>query len=345
MPFNQYTTCVRPEDRLGLNPYVSAVLQGLLPAGLLAAFALAGGMPWCLLLAGQVFLFAGGIAFCQWWLHDRLICLGGDRFAAGMLVSIEPATGKDGLGAFDTDYSINLLLYDNPPGPPDLTQAVAEMRPPFGKLIKHQQAIGDLGLATPGESATDKATGVKYAVLHAEFEGAGMRDLLIGLQVGLVLAIAAFFACMAIPGPIGAIVAAILAFLAFLAALIGGAVGLGDTGSPADVDPNLGALHTNDPASNNLGADLLYVEGSWVYDNFHEGWNELHPIKRCERMGRWDGDWPKDFGDRIDRLRAAFEDTDRPETKHEQTRPQHHWHHHPDVDGCDGESDAPPPIH
>lgn len=344
MAYNQYTTCVRPEDHWGINPFVSAALQALLPGGFLAAVALAAGMPWCLLVVAEVYLIAGGVAFCQWWLHDRLICLGGDRFAAGMLVSIEPADGKSGFSAFDTDYSINLLLYDNPPGPPDLEQADAEIRPPFGELIKHQPGIAGLGLSTPGEKATDVETGIKYAVLHAEFEGAGIRDLLIGLQVALILAIAAFFVCIAIPGPIGAIVAGILALLALLAALIGGLVGLGDQGSPTDTNPNIGALHTNDGANGELGADLLYVEGSWVYDSLHDGWNEIHPIKRCEKMGTWDGDWPEDFGGRIDRLRKAFEDADSNGTQDQQTRPQHQWQHHPDVDGCREESE-PEPIH
>jgi len=30
-------------------------------------------------------------------------------------------------------------------------------------------------------------------------------------------------------------------------------------------------------------ADL--VSGTWVYDSAHEGWNEIHPIKKCLRLG------------------------------------------------------------
>jgi len=138
--------------------------------------------------------------------------------------------------------------------------------------------------------------------------------------------------------------AAVLALLALLAALIGALVGLGDTGSPADVDPSLGNLHTNDPAQNNLGADLLYVMGSWVYDSFHDGWNELHPIKACSRIGRWDGDWPAGFEDTIKRFDQAFEDANNPDTRDEQDHPRHEWTEHPDVDGCDDEADPPPPI-
>jgi hypothetical protein len=315
------------------------VLQGLLAGGVAALIAVAAGEPWCALIGVEIFLMAGIVAFCEWWLYDRLICLDGDQAAIGMLVSIEPATGKSGLGAFDTDYSINLLLFDNPIG---VTQAVAEVQPPFGELIKGQQAITDLGLSTPGETATDAPSGKECAVLHAEFEGAGIEDLKIGAQVGLGIAIAALVVCLAIPGPIGAVVAGILALLAFLAALIGALFGLGDTGSPADVNPDLGNLHTNDPANGGIGADLLYVYGTWVYDTYHEGWNEIHPIKVCARVGRWDGDWPKGFDGEIDHIKDAFDDAKDDDTKHEQKRPKHHWGVHPDVDGCKDDDEEDP---
>ena len=246
MAFKQYTKCVTPQNHSPMNEYVSAVIQGLGAGGVSALIAVAMGHPWCALLGIEIFLMVGVIAFCEWWLYDRLICLDGDRGAIGMLVSIEPATGKSGLQAFDTDYSINLLLYDNDPG---VSHADAELRPPYGELIKEQDATKNLGLGFSGEFATDKASGIKSAILHAEFEGAGIQDLKIGTQVGLGLTIAALVVCLAVPGPVGAIIAGILAFLAFLAALIGALIGLGDTGSPADVDPNLGALHTNDPAN------------------------------------------------------------------------------------------------
>ena len=82
---------------------------------MMAALAIAEGEPWCALFAIEPPM-AGSCPFCEWWLYDRLICLGGDRSAIGMLVTIEPVTGKSGLGEFDTDYSINLLPYDDQQG-------------------------------------------------------------------------------------------------------------------------------------------------------------------------------------------------------------------------------------
>jgi hypothetical protein len=55
-----------------------------------------------------------GIYYCNWWLNIRLICLGGDRSAIGAIYNVEPATpsyDSFNLGAYDTDYSFNLLLY------------------------------------------------------------------------------------------------------------------------------------------------------------------------------------------------------------------------------------------
>src|ERR1700744_5890251 len=46
------------------------------------------------------------IAYCDWWLNKRLICLGGDRCAIGLLVSVEPPADKTGFDAIDTDFSM-----------------------------------------------------------------------------------------------------------------------------------------------------------------------------------------------------------------------------------------------
>ncbi len=334
MAYRQYTKCVDPSNFSSMNAYVSAALQGLLAGGIGALIAVSVGMPWCALLGIEIAAMVGIIAFCDWWHNGRLVCLGGDQSTVGMLVSIEPATGKSGLGAFDTDYSINLLQWNNQPG---ATHAVAESLAPYGFLMKEQAATKDIGLGFEGEFATDKATGITSAIMHAEFEGAGMRDLMVGAQIGMGLSVAALIACLAVPGPIGAIIAGILALLALLALFIAGLIGLGDTGDPADVNPELGSLHTNDASQGGVGADLLYVQGTWVYDALHEGWNEIHPIKVCSRVGRWDGDWPDDFGTTVGTIEQGFADASSDLVRAEQKRPEHGWTHHPVVNGC-GES-------
>lgn len=349
MSFRQYTKCVAPSSYISMSQYIQATISALIFGAVAAAMAIAAGEPWCLLIAAEISALVWIIAYCDWWLNGRLICLGGDQSAAGMLVRIEPATGKDFPGNFDTDYSINLLPYPNLPGPPDPAnpdklnpdQATVEASSPFGFLTKNQSSIESLGLPFRGEFGLEKSTGAKVAVLHGEFEGAGIRDLQLGAFAGYGISLAALFVCIAIPPPWGAIIAGILALLALLALLLGGLLGLGDTGSPTDVNPSLGNLHTNEDKLH-LGASLMYLEGTWVFDTMHEGWNEIHPIKVATEWGRWDGAWPDDTGTVIDRIKAGFVDARSDDTQEKQKRPRHRWTVHPDVDGCD--DDEEPPI-
>jgi hypothetical protein len=342
MAYNQKTKCVDAANYNSMNQYVQATIQALLAAGIAALIAGVASMPWCipftLTIGGAVWL----IAYCQWWLYGRLICLGGDQTVVGMLVSAEPPGNKSFPDSLDTDFSINLLL---PPNPPGVDQATAENSVPYGFLMKGQPATNNIGLLCPGESATDQGTGVKSAILHAEFEGNGVYDTMIGAQIGLGLAVASLIACLAIPPPWGPIIAGILALLAWLAMLLGILFGLGDEGDPTDVDPSLGTLHTNDAANGGIGADLLAVMGTWVFDTAHEGWNEIHPIKLCEKVGTWTGTWPADINDQIKHWETAVKDATSPTTGAGQKDPQHHWGVHPDVDGCGPNGGQPPPIH
>jgi hypothetical protein len=347
--YRQYTQCVTPSSYVSMSQYIQATIASLIFGAVAAAMAIAAGEPWCALIAIEIAAMVWLIAFCDWWLYGRLICLDGDRHAAGLLVRIEPATGKKFPGNFDTDYSINLLPYPNVPGPLDPAnpdklnpdQATVAASTPFGDLVKNQDPIIALNLPFRGEFSREKSTGANVAVLHAEFEGAGMRDLQIGAFAGYGVSLAALFVCIAVPPPWGAIIAGILALLALLALLLGGLFGLGDTGSPTDVNPSLGSLQT-DADKDHLGASLLYVEGTWVFDTMHEGWTEIHPIKVATEFGKWDGKWPDDTEAVIDRIRAGFLDARSDQTKDAQTRPSHRWRIHPDVDGC--EDDEQPPI-
>jgi hypothetical protein len=78
-----------------------------------------------------------GIAYCQWWLNQRLICLGGDRGALGAVFNVEPPEtdwaiwdGAAYLGAYDTDYSFNLLLYGSTPTDTLPDNFVSQFSPP-----------------------------------------------------------------------------------------------------------------------------------------------------------------------------------------------------------------------
>lgn len=324
--YKQYTSCSQPENWVSPGTYLG-MAGAALAVVWIPIIALAG---WCSLFWLVVAAAAEAVAFATWWLEVRLVCLGGDRSAIGMVVSTEPPKDKKGFDALDSDFSMNLLPY---PALPGVVQADLEITAPYGPLVAEQPSTKQhVGFFT-GEKATDKQ-GVTSAILHAEFEGAGIYDFRIGATVALGLAIAALVACVALPPPWGIIAGAILTILAFLAALFGGLFGAGDNASPGDVSGAPTEIHDND-ATTGLGADLLYVSGTWVFDSLHTGWNEIHPIKVCTKVGTWDGAWPADTEEIQKRLDDGFKTAADPATVSHQQDPRNRWSIHPLVDGCD----------
>lgn len=330
--YHEYTTCTPSKQWQSMAAYIAWAVGPLTAVAL--PFILTAG--WCIPFWLLAVAAAGVVAGCDWWLNVRLVCLGGDQSVIGMIVSVEPSRGKtEFFGELDTDYSLNLCIYPNLPG---VSQAVAETSTPYGFLMAETQGVKDDVGFFRGESAPvpGLANMPTTAVLHAEFEGAGMRDFRVGALVALGLSIAAVIACAVIPPPWGHIVAAILALLAFLAGLIGYLVGDHDYTDPGD-----GAIpaEIHQPDGQGFGSDLLYVSGRWVFDSFHEGWNELHPIKVCTPLGTWNGAWPTDTDDRKKRADDGFTAAGDPATKANQDDQHWRWTIHPYVDGC---GDYPP---
>jgi hypothetical protein len=330
MAYRQYTKCVSASGYIG-----GAAVQVLIGAALGALPLLAGAsvVPGVLL----ILLFAI-LAYCRWWLYGRLICLGPDVCAVGYVLTVEPPSEKSFLDKFDTDYSFNLVLAPNQLG---TTQAQAEAGPQ-GNLVAEQPDIKGHSLPWAGHSAAQWQNYPDTAVLHCEFEGGGVYDLMLAVLAAIAFAAAAAVVC-AIP-VIGWVACLILNLVAAAITLVGIGVALSDTASPNDVDPNLGDLHVNDPTGR--GADILVVQGAWVYDSAHEGWNEIHPIKHCQRIGTYEGGW-FDVGDatalRNEWCDAVGQASD-PLTVANQARPENTWTIHPLIDGCQPAGGAPPPV-
>jgi hypothetical protein len=301
MSFVQYTQCVKVEDKdypsWAPRPTTTLVLLSI-PI-LLASLV----QPWVAAIEVPIL-----IAYCRWWLYDRLICLGGDRCAIGMLGPVEPPSEKSGFDKFDTDYSINLLLapHDIQELPSDYPASVPP--PPFpgdtdyfeeqykkamhraiaddgiqGDLMKEQATTKDDGWDFLGVFNKAVGSAVLYTwqpYLHCEFEGGGIYKFMKALEILLPLATAAAVVC-SIP-VFGWIACAILGAVIAVVSIVGIVTALNDTGTPAVTDPNTGQttnqLHPN--------RDILFVKGTWVYDSAHEGWNELHPIKECLLVGQ-----------------------------------------------------------
>jgi len=349
MAYRQFTQCTSASNYIGAfaAQAIIAAAIGAIPLifGLIAgSLALGPGV-----LAAMMIPLMAIIAYCRWWLYDRLICLGGDVCAVGRLLGVEPPEEKSGLDAFDTDYSINLLLAPHDIG--DM-QAEVENDGVQGNLIKNQPDIINKGLDFRGETSKFPLSDPASAALHSEFEGGGVYKLLISCLAALgytaVALVAATIIC-AIPviGWIACLIISLI-FAAITAAIVGMGMAnaLKDKGNPHDVMGNIGNLEQ--------GKDLLVVKGTWVFDTAHEGWNEIHPIKHCQRIGTWGGSWEAAFDELKELVPAnvtvdtavfvkfwcdAIAAADAPGTHTNQDKPENHWEIHPVIDGCKPEQD------
>jgi hypothetical protein len=93
----------------------ASVIGGLIAGGLFSFLAKSFIPGAC---AALVVACAAGVTYCNWWLHIRLICLGGNRGVIGAIYKVDPQTPSWvpwNLGAYDTDYCFNLLLYGATP--------------------------------------------------------------------------------------------------------------------------------------------------------------------------------------------------------------------------------------
>jgi hypothetical protein len=339
MAFEQFTQCIEPAKFVPRS-YAVMAGQAAIIAGL--GLPLAIGHPVCLIIVGEIFGLAFIIAYCRNWLYGRLICLGGDKAVIGAVISVSPPPGVFTFD-WDNDYSINLLLANTEFG---VSQEDAQKSDPFGQLIKAQDVITNppVSLKTVGHFATDMhGTGLKTFGLHAEFEGAGNFNLMQVAEGMLGCTVVAYLLCLIAPFPIDLILALFMLFSSLVGIIVSKFV---RPGSPSDVNPHLPTIHVNDEDNkgHGKGADVLFVQGTWVFDPLHEGWNELHPIKTCTKIGCWKGDWADiRCGDGpslpappilLLRLQQAFQVAQSAETIANQKRPEHRWHFHPDLDGC-----------
>lgn len=323
----EYTKCCQPVDYSGWAGGVAiATVIGL-------AIALLTGA-WVVLAPTAM---ADLVIFCEWWLYKRLVCLGGEQCVVGMLLTSEPVDKKGGFERFDTDFSINLVL-----APHTIYSDVAAIESDGvrGHLIKEQAATKDIGLGWVGYTSKQWANYPDTPVLHAEFEGGGIYDLLQAAKVVLAITTVGAVVC-SIP-IIGWVACAVIFVIAAIVAIVGVVVALNDKGSPSDANADLTELHTNDATG--VGADILLVRGEWVYDSLHDGWNELHPIRYAQKIGTWTGSWGFDAKIATDHWCEEVRKASDPLTVDEQSKPQHTWTIHPEVDGCLPEMNPDGPV-
>ena len=335
MTYKQYTSCVQPNNFVNLGFGAIGIRNIILL--LLAYTVIAIGV--IIISGGPAFVIsfiaavATVITFLNWWLFGRLICLGDDaRNCAiiGMVLSHSPSDPQEKAG--DNDYTMNVLLA---PGPTTLDEKETDYwSAPQGHLVEKNPKILGIprGYVLQGKN-------LKYLkALHCEFEGDGIRRLLDAAYGVLALLIASLF----VPGLW--IVAAIIALLAILRGIFAepGAPG---AGTPLDIHPSLGMLDKG---------HVVVVKGEWIYDSLHDGWNEIHPVRACQIIGRLEeGKEFRDFSytdlstgtvfvldsvDNVERFRNfwcdALKGAEAAEEGGNQDKPEHDWGIHPVIDGC-----------
>ena len=137
------TRCVAPNKRDSNPGEAPAIKQAAIY--IVIGLILAGLVSWPLGSFLALGFFLGGVdSFIDWWLNRRLLCLGGERCAIGIVWSLEPPGEKEGLEMFDNDFSLNLLL--SPANPGDRTDKLLTQR----ELVSAQADIINQNLPTFG---------------------------------------------------------------------------------------------------------------------------------------------------------------------------------------------------
>jgi hypothetical protein len=400
--YRQYTQCYThfPGDKPFNKRDLFSTAAGAGGPGLVAAiFALAvGGFGFVLAFIFLVITYASTIAtIANLWLKHRLCCISGDQCAVGTIG--EPPTTDTLLGSYDNDNFFDIRVMPHrqqdeykapdtsfnasPPGPGPSQDGLTEATPQNDMYLD-----GFQGTALLKPSITDLPYDTTRSTLHCEAEGsfwkamldtAALQGLAVGAGAAVGVAVGAAAGC-AIGAPlcglgciIGAIIGGlILGLLGSAAAYI--AANAAFESDPGDVnDANVG----DEPLGALKSGDQVVVFGTHVYDGFHEGWHEIHPLKAIIKATdpklagtlpylEWDPNFPltstgpggmpaADMRKGLasptftkaamdmktswcELLREAFD----PTTIRNQHEPQNRWTVHPAVDGCT--PPAPPPI-
>jgi hypothetical protein len=309
MAYRHITTCIPAGQQKSKIDRMVAFGVPLGIAGAIAGAIASGGL-------GAIAGFSSTIAlsavlgFCDWWFHYRLICIKDDQCAIG---TVGRTAVSNAIDDPDLDFTINLVLA---PIYKDSGLKADTQKPRLSanqRLYYESQpggypaldGVDDMSTVEEGEAGGTTA-------LHCEIEGNGMQTVCttatvfgvggavagtaagIGAGVAVAAACAAttifFLVCLIVAIIVAAVVAAATsAAVTGVGWVIGYLLG-GDEGSPADVavTPGSGTVTVG---------DHLAIVGDWIFDNAHNGWHELHPVKKvfripCRPSKPVDPEWP-----------------------------------------------------
>ena len=182
-------------------------------------------------------------------------------------------------------------------------------------------------------------------VLHCEFEGSRIRDMLNALEAfsfgGSWCKKNWFFGALCV----------VLQTIFSPIALIAVGVAWASATDGSDSDALIGGGHV-------AGKDWVVVRGRWVYDGGHTGWTEIHATRIVQKIDR--SDVPTDptefrsyltrWCERLSEVPHVQEPGVHPLTPEQQAvadnqqAPENQWVHHPEVDGCEPSDPHNTPI-
>jgi len=313
MTFKKYTQCYNytPPDKpfneknllsLGLGtsgPFLSAALIGFISGGLAGIF------------FGAVMTGIGYAAtittVANEWLYHRLICLTPDlqpKCAVGV-VTTDQKTGE--LGDFDNDEFFDVRLMPHRPNDDYADGKPGTYIDENDQKTKEHPAndIPNDGfqgseLIKPNPGLSDLSYKLDRTKLHCEAEGnfwvkmkeyALLQGLVVGVLSGLGVGGGAALGCAigGFFGPIGCLIGAIIG------AILGWALGTGggflaSAAITFNADP--GEVENTNVGDKSFGpinnGDKVVVYGEHIYDGFHEGWHEFHPLMAVIKLSAID---------------------------------------------------------
>ncbi len=327
MAFRKYTQCYvhTPGDK----PFNESNLIGTVFAGgaaglivvligvLMSSYVTAG-------IGAFIAVITGINTVADEWLYHRLICLTGTQCAMGKVME-NPTDG--GLGNFDNDQYFDVLLMPNYElQKQNMSEDLKENLEKYPANKIHADGFMGEKLLKPQLMDLSYAFDKNQAwSLHCEAEGdfwikmkewaALIAAIVAGIAVGTTAAGAAGAAGGAalgcaiggIFGPIGCLIGAIIGAIAGALAA-GGLATLAGVGLlylilSALFETNKGNVEDANVGDKALGpiraGDKVIVYGEHVYDGFHEGWHEFHPLmavmKLDERQVKQYLEWQPDY--------------------------------------------------
>jgi hypothetical protein len=236
------------------------------------------------------------------WLYQRLVCLTGVQCAVG---KVREDPNRQGLGAFDNDEFFDVVLMphrtEDLPGPKgsgaDLSTTEQDNHP---ENYVHEDGLqGQKYLAAvpaSGDLPYDR-TKIEARSLHCEAEGAFWATMkewawVMGLLIGAASAVGAAAgiataAALCALGPLLCLLGILLGLLIWaLSTAIGAAAAAGIMA--IIFEATKGEVEDANVGDAALGpikvGDLVVVRGEHVYDGFHEGWNEFHPLMTVAKL-------------------------------------------------------------